>query len=315
MSYDDLSLPVSDAELDDYREAVNPMRHVRCITDFLSPVLDRRVHKIEPMHGDPLPWEKGHGITFRMGEVTLWVGINGHGKSAVTTQVAAFLALRGRRSCIASYEMLPVMTIDRMLCQVAGGPSPTEEFTYDFFAAMRGRIWIYDRRDQANREMLYRVIRYCAAEKKINHFWIDSLMRCVKGEDDYNGQKDFVGELCSLAKECDIHIHLVHHSRKSHDENTPPNKFDAKGSGAISDQVDQFISVWRNKKLEAELAAGKGDSEMPGFVLIVDKNRNGGWEGRIPLWGDLESWHFRGKSAVPWTKGYDIPKRKLERVA
>lgn len=315
MNHADLSLPVSDADLEEYRDAINPMRHVRCITDFLSPVLDLRVHKIADTRGDALPWERASGITFRPGEVTLWVGINGHGKSAVTTQVAAWWALKNIGSCIASYEMLPVRTIDRMLCQTVGNGTPSFETALDFFAAMKGRIWIYDRRDQANREMLYRVIRYCAAEKGVKHFWIDSLMKCVRGEDDYNGQKDFIAECCALARECEIHIHIVHHARKGHDENTPPNKFDAKGSGAISDQVDQLITVWRNKRLEAEIAAGKGDEALPGFVLIVDKNRHGGWEGKIPLWGDLESWHFRGTQKMPWQKGYDIPKRPIKAAA
>ena len=35
--------------------------------------------------GDVLPWEKTLGkIAFRPGEVTLWAGINGHGKSLAT---------------------------------------------------------------------------------------------------------------------------------------------------------------------------------------------------------------------------------------
>ena len=312
VSRDDLLMPVDDADLEQYREAVNPTHHVRDITEFLSPVLDRRVYKHPEVGGDKLPWDRASGVTFRPGEVTLWMGINGHGKSAVTTQAALWLALQGRCSCIASFEMLPVMTIDRMLCQATGGDSPSFEVSLDFFAAMKGKVLIYDRRDQSNREMLYRVIRYTAIERGVNHFWIDSLMKCVRGEDDYNGQKDFVADLCALARETSIHIHLVHHVRKGEDEGKVPGKFDAKGTGAITDQVDNVITVWRNKKLERELAEGKGDPEMPGFLLICDKNRNGGWEGRVPLWGDLASWHFRGTKQAGWTRGYDIPKRPLK---
>lgn len=313
MVKDELILAVDDSELDAYREAVNPTHHVRDITEFLSPVLDIRVHKFPEVGGDKLPWERASGLTLRQGEVTLWMGINGHGKSAVTTQSALSLALQGRVSCLASFEMLPVRTIDRMLCQAAGGPNPSEEFAYDFFSALRGKVLLYDRRDQSNREMLYRVIRYVAIERGVNHFWIDSLMKCVRGEDDYNGQKDFVADLCGLARELSIHIHLVHHVRKGEDEGKVPGKFDAKGTGAITDQVDNVITVWRNKKLERELSEGKGDPEMPGFLLICDKNRNGGWEGRIPLWGDLDSWHFRGTKAQGWVRGYDIPKRVLKK--
>lgn len=311
----DLTLSVSDAELEQYRDAVNPMRQVRDVLDFMHEVLDIRVHKIANNRGDSLPWERAQGVSFRPGEVTLWMGINGHGKSAITAQFALWLALQNKRSCIASFEMLPKMTVDRMLCQAAGGSSPTIELAWDFFAALTGKVWIYDRRDSVNLPMLYAVIRYCALEKGVTHFFVDSLMKCVRGEDDYNGQKDFVADVCSLARELGIHIHLVHHVRKSGAEKDIPGKFDAKGSGAITDQVDQVLTVWRNKAKEQDRANGKADEEMPDFLLICDKNRNGGWEGRIPLWGDLESWHFRGTSKQPWTRGYEIPKRKLKEAA
>ena len=73
--------------------------------------------------------------------------------------------------------------------------------------------------------------RYCAKELGIKHVFIDSLMKCVRGEDDFNGQKDFVDELCSLARDNQIHIHLVHHIRKLSSEAETPDKTDVKGSG------------------------------------------------------------------------------------
>jgi twinkle protein len=39
-------------------------------------------------------------------------------------------------------------------------------------------------------------------------------MKCVSGEDDYNSQKSFVDELTALARDHNVHIHLVHHIRK-----------------------------------------------------------------------------------------------------
>ena len=39
-----------------------------------------------------LPWVKSQDdFAFRMGEVTIWGGVNGHGKSLVTSQVALSL--------------------------------------------------------------------------------------------------------------------------------------------------------------------------------------------------------------------------------
>ena len=39
-------------------------------------------------------------------------------------------------------------------------------------------------------------------------------MKCVKNEDDYNGQKYVVDELCAIAKDHEMHIHLIHHIKK-----------------------------------------------------------------------------------------------------
>lgn len=308
-----LKLAVSDADLEAYRDAADPYRHVRDIASYQASVEVAILTPHLVPQGDLLPWNKTHGkIRFMPGEVTLWHGINGHGKSAVTTQVALWLSLQGKPCCIASFEMMPVRTIERMVKQCAGNSRPTEGFLTDFFEALAGKVWIYDKRDTVDRERLYAVIRYCAVELGVKHFFIDSLMKCVAGEDDYNGQKDFVSELCALAHEQLIHIHLVHHVRKGNSGEAPPSKFDAKGSGSITDQVDNVIAVWRNKDKEAKKANSQEyDEASPDFLLICDKQRNGGWEGRIGLWGDLDCWHFRETKDVPWTKGYSLDRSDL----
>jgi twinkle protein len=59
---------------------------------------------------------------------------------------------------------------------------------------------------------------------------------------------------------------------------------DAKGSGAIVDQVDQCFTVWRNKRKEQARQAGKEvDEAMPDAIMVCDKNRHGDWEGKVGL--------------------------------
>ena len=139
------------------------------------------------------------------------------------------------------------------------------------------------------------VIRYCAKEKRITHFVVDSLIKCVAGDDDYTGQKVFVDELCSIARDHNIHIHLVHHVKKPADESHKPGKYDFKGSGTITDQVDNVIAVWRNKVKERKSEAGVAVSDTePDALLICDKQRNGEWEGQIGLWFDKQSMQYVG---------------------
>lgn len=243
--------------------------------------------------GAKLPWSKTHDhLRFRAGEVTLWQGINGHGKSQVLGQAVLGFAAQGERSCVASFEMKPVSTLRRMLRQVAMNDAPTERIAREMMAWLEGRMWIYDQLGSVQVTAIAAVIRYCADRLGINHIVVDSLMKCVRGTDDYNGQKDFVDLLCTLARDHNVHIHLVHHVKKQEDESKIPGKFSGSGSHAITDQVDQVITVWRNKPKERAvekikrqgLEVDQETDSMPDAMLACDKNRHGEWEGNISLW-------------------------------
>lgn len=200
----------------------------------------------------------------------------------------------------------------RMVLQAAGNATPSQKFTDAFFTGLCQRMWVYDKVGRIDPQFLFAAIRFCAEKHGTTHFFVDSLMKCVRGEDDYNAQKDFVADLVEVGKETGTHIHLVHHVRKGSDEKGIPSKFDAKGSGAITDQVDNVLCVWRNKAKEQDdekaLEMGAAlTAEGPDFLLICDKQRHGGWEGRWALWGDRKTWHFRETKGEGWVRGYQIP--------
>jgi twinkle protein len=254
-----------------------------------------------------MPWRKTHGLVqFRPGEVTVWGGANGNGKSLVTGQIALALCAQEEPVCIASFEMKPEKTLERMARQWSafnandpaflGDPTALAQFL-DLYGQFRDwtekRLWLYDQQGTVSASQVCAVARYSAKELGVTHFFVDSLMKCVAGEDDYNGQKSFVDELTSIARDNAMHIHLVHHIRKPANESHLPNKYDYKGSGSITDQVDNVISVWRNKEKEKNAQAGKKVAEQePDAKLICDKQRNGEWEGVIGLWFDRNSQQF-----------------------
>lgn len=251
----------------------------------------------EQLAGATLPWAKSHDkIRFRGGEVTVWAGINGHGKSMITSQVSLGLAAQGERICLASFEMRPINTLRRMLRQFSMTARPAERMAHVMSDWLDGKYWLYDQLGTVSPKVIYAMIRYCADKLKIKHIFIDSLMKCVGGEDDYNGQKNFVDTLTGLARDYNIHIHLVHHIRKADNENIAPGKFDVKGTGAITDLVDQVLVTWRNKAKERAREKGKEDEAQPDAMLICDKNRHGEWEGRIHLYFDPESLQYTSDS-------------------
>jgi twinkle protein len=87
----------------------------------------------------------------------------------------------------------------------------------------------------------------------------------------------------------------VHHVRKGQNEYDIPGKFDARGSGTIVDQVDQVMTVWRNKQ-KSDILAKEPENEKfknePDAALVVAKNRHGDWEGKISLWFHKDSLQY-----------------------
>lgn len=244
--------------------------------------------------GTPMPWGKTAGqFRFREAEVTLWAGFNGCGKSMIIGQCCIEFAQRGQKVCIASMEMRPHATLARMCRQASGKRNPGEQWARAYLAHIDPWIYLYDQIGAVNADKIAAVLRYAVDKLGAKHFVIDSLMKCGIAEDDFTRQKAFIDQLCCIARDTGVHVHLVAHSRKGQNETAPPGKMDVKGSGAITDQVDNVIVVWRNKPKERAIEeGGKYDPSEPDCLLICDKQRNGEWEGKIGLWYHRESWQY-----------------------
>lgn len=257
--------------------------------------------------GQFLPWDKSLGkIAFRPSEVTIWSGFNGHGKSLALGQFCVGLIPQLKKMCIASFEMRPVVTLARMCRQAAGASKPDPDFIREFHSFTDKCIWIYDQQGMVSTDKVIGVMNYCATVKKVDHFIIDSFLKCGIAEEDYNAQKHFVDRICTVARDTGMHIHLVAHSKKKEDETKPPRKMDVRGAGSITDQVDNVIIWWRNKAKEEALRTTKDSAklkelhEQPDAMLLCDKQRNGDWEGRLGYWFDQGSLQFvENKDGLP----------------
>lgn len=241
-----------------------------------------------------LPWGKlADKFQVRPGEVSLWFGFNGHGKSLLLGQALMSLAAQGERGCIASFEMRPRKTLARMCRQFVNAIEPTPIEVRGMVRWAQGRLWLYDQTGTVDPEKVFAVIRYCADRLKVTQFVVDNLTKCVASDDDYSGQKAIVDKLTALAQALNIHIHLVHHARKDRDESRPPRKMDALGASAITNLVDNVLIVWRNK---AKYESDHVDHTKPDACLIVDKQRHGsGWEGMLSL-----AYHQRSQQYIDY---------------
>jgi twinkle protein len=284
-----LNLPQIDFE--QYMAArTEDIASIKTASDFASQV-NEFFNGDSTSNGISLPWSKvADQFHIRKGELTLWSGINGHGKSMVLGQVITHLMKVGQKCCIASFEMHPYKTLARMTRQVAGTNQPTTEYINQFMNWCDNKLWLYDQQGSVSSERVIAVIYYCAEQLGVQHFVVDSLMKCGIRSDDWNAQKEFVDKLCTVAKDTGVHIHLVAHSRKGESEYDLPSKFDISGSSDITNLADNVMSVWRNKKKEE----GKAEEGAPDALVTCSKQRNGEDEPKIALWFDKASFRYLG---------------------
>jgi twinkle protein len=265
--------------------------NLRNASSFTNDVL----HLFYPSNGDiagvMLPWPKVMRLVhIRQSEMSIWTGISGHGKSQLLGQLMLSAADQGERICIASLEMKPGRTIQRMIRQALGTAQPSHADIKNAMAWMDSRFWFYDFVGEVETDKLMEIFAYARKRYGCSQFVIDNLMMLDASEEDLDKQSKTVKKLMAFKAEHNCHIHLVAHARKGQDESKAPRKMDVKGSGNIVNQSDNVFSVWRNKpKEECECPS---DSD-PDAILYIDKQRNGEWEGVLPLWYDRASLNYR----------------------
>lgn len=255
---------------------------------YVDSVIERFHPRGGKRPGIDLPWRKTQDrLRLYDGEVSVWTGINGHGKSLMLGQVMLGAARQDIPCCIASFEMHPKKTLARMVQQWVKVPTPSDEQIRMAFDWMQDSVWIFDLVGTAKRERLLEVFRFGFHRYGVRQFVIDSLSKCGIGEDDYNRQKEFVDQLGDFAKSTGSHVHLVAHARKGADEFAPPGKMDVKGTGALTDMADNVLCVHRNKAKERDLATIDNGGSVRGKTreeilrsydafLVCDKHREDG---------------------------------------
>lgn len=260
---------------------------------YLDDVISEFYPSEDSQTGVFLPWIKTMQLVrLRYDEMSVWTGINGHGKSMVLSQVMASAMHQGERVCIASFEMRPKKTLWRMARQLSGSSSPSREVITRYVDWLDSRLWMFDFVGTSEVDFVLDVFKYARRRYGVRHFVIDSFLKLnVKEEND--SQRVAISKIADFKNEYGCHVHLVCHSRKGRDESEAPGKLDVRGAGAITDMADNVFSVWRNKQKEK----GECGPEDPDAAINCDKQRNGDWEGVIPLWYDPSSMQYMETSS------------------
>lgn len=289
-----MNLIPDDFDFDGYFEQqVDERAKVRRASTWCDDVVDRFYGEHSQKTWVPTGFNKMRGkFDLRPAEVTLWAGINGHGKTTLLSQVLLRAMESGQRAGLASFEMKPAVSMAKMTRQAAGTGQPSIGYIRGFHKWTDDRLWIYDHLGRVATKRVLAVATYMRKELGIDHMVIDSLMKCGIGTDDYTAQKDFVNDLCSVAQDTGLGIHLVVHMRKGENERSAPDKFDVKGASEIVDLADNLVVCWKNVRKLAKAEQDREPDDPDAFVRIA-KQRHFTWEGSFAFWFDPDTQQFR----------------------
>lgn len=200
---------------------------------------------------------------FLSGDLTVWTGKRGEGKSTLLNQVSIEAVDQGQTVCIYSGEV-PADRLKYQLLLCAAGTANLDrkhddKTDRDIYTVKRDklplvekwfdrRIWLYDNRiiQSDERESIINVFTAAYHLYGARIFVVDNLMTVslgAKASEVYQLQADFVIRLRKFAEKYGVHVHVVVHPRKV--SGNINDSDEVGGLGTITNIACNVISVRR----------------------------------------------------------------------
>ncbi len=252
--------------------------------------------------GDRMPAGKtADKMRFRPGEVTIWGGYKKSYKSTFTNELFTYWAAAGIPVCVASLEMPAASLLHKTVMQAAHDDKPTPERITDVLERLSESMTLYDITGRVPLRNMLAVMHYSAVELKARHFLMDNLTALLSVDAEAaETHRQFIADVCTIAKATGMHIHLVAHCAKPEkgDESKVPSGYNLRGTGSAPDLADNILMVWRNKPKEDKIDEGRDTFEVqnePDIIVLVDEQRHWDFRGRINYWLDRRTLRFKPK--------------------
>ena len=243
---------------------------------------------------------------FAPGEVSVWSGVNGSGKSNFLLQECLEFASQRVKTMLFSGEM-KASTLKDMACKMCVGKDGLKQ--YENFWVIKDEhskelasswlskyLLLYKNDATTEANEMTQAIRY-AVSQGCKMIVLDNLMTLdlrSLDRDKYEAQSMFAKMLATLAKELDIHIHIVMHPRKV---TGFLRKEDISGSADLTNAVDNVFIVHRvnqdfkNRIQEFDKTAASTFGQFDNIIETC-KNRRYGYQGFIGLFFHPETKTF-----------------------
>lgn len=246
--------------------------------------------------GDMSPWPTLNEILkgFRHGEMTLWAGDDGTGKTTLLFNLLREFLDSGVAACIGSFELRPVRQAIWMKDMVSGDRKRVDDWP----------LWIVSHVGCIDPKELLGYYVYAARRFGCKQFLTDSMTMLGVDEDDYTAQASFAKSIKQeLVDPYDVHHHLICHARKGKsDSSTGRDKQSARGSASVKNVHDNMLMVCR----EADFDGGN----IKTFVRLIKAREHGSGAKDIELIMDQETRTFSEQSGPrkveerDWTREY-----------
>lgn len=236
---------------------------------------------------------------FFAGELSVWTGKRGVGKSTILSQILLNAIDQGHVVCAYSGELDKAQFREWAYLQAAGPDHigyrddpltgkrlPTVNPQVDRLISdwLKERYWLFDleRNTLHDPEAILNQFSYAKMRYGADVFLLDNMMTVdfdCKRESDLNRvQSQFMRTLVAFAKRKHVHIHLVVHPRKSTSvENSKITADDVYGSGDITNRPDNVFFLTTHTP--------PGETEAKPMLMTL-KNRDFG--SRINQWLDFD---------------------------
>ena len=196
------------------------------------------------------------GVGFKRGMVSVWTGKRGCGKSSLLNMLILNSAQKGYKSALWTGELTCDTAKTWLYLQAAGKQYNERQYGTDYYSTpnhisekidawIDKYFWLFNNKYGENFSQIEEQIKKLKESENIDVVLLDNLMvldlRSLE-ENKYDRQSVLLQKLTDLAKEMNIHIHLVAHPHKSLSYIQVDN---ISGSGDISNKADNVFVLSR----------------------------------------------------------------------
>ncbi|MBD5155626.1 MAG: AAA family ATPase [Oscillibacter sp.] len=232
---------------------------------------------------------------FYGGELSVWTGKRGEGKSTLLGQMITEAVARNKRVCVYSGEMPASMFKAILYQQIAGAANiyrQTDQATgkelhfvndnarQQIDKWINNRVFVTDIKtaNAHDEDNILSLFEYAHRRWHCGVFLVDNIMTAALKDEtrlgQWRAQSVFAARLVAFAQRFDVHVHLVAHPRKTRDGNFEAD--DVAGTADITNRASNVFRVGRipDEKVE-EIGCSAG--------IRILKNRRYGDRGTVQL--------------------------------